>query len=100
MAKSYPEGYAVSVPEEEWLSQEQAARALGVSLPTVGLLIANDHLVPATTPTRRWGVVPTVDAFLQPGVTAASVSAEKRWRQSAPRRRRWFRRLKDIPGWF
>lgn len=75
------------VADQEWLSQQDAARQLGVTLPKVGMLIANDHLVGAGSSNDDMGV------------TVASLEAEAAWRQSASARARIGRIVRDLVRW-
>jgi hypothetical protein len=85
---NYPRLYGRLVPDSEWVSQEDAARELGVSRARVVLLVANDHLAAAK------------DSLDRPGVTASSVVAEKRWRATASAGARLKRAAADIIGYF
>ncbi|MGW6209242.1 DNA-binding protein [Streptomyces sp. NPDC055089] len=76
------------VPDDAWLSQPEAARQLGIALFRIGVLIACGHLAPAENPAGR------------AGVTITSVEAEKTWRESATRRAKALRTLKDAIGYF
>ncbi|MFI6893947.1 DNA-binding protein [Streptomyces sp. NPDC050256] len=76
------------VPDDAWLSQPEAARQLGIVLFRIGVLIACDHLAPAE------------DSAGRAGVTITSVEAEKAWRDSATRRAKALRLLKDTIRFF
>ncbi|WP_326662606.1 DNA-binding protein [Streptomyces sp. NBC_00385] len=76
------------VPDDALLSQPEAARQLGIALFRIGVLIACDHLVPAETSAGK------------AGVTIISVEAERTWRESATRRAKARRLLKDTIGFF
>jgi len=75
------------VPDEQWVSQQDAAKRLGVTLPKVGMLIANDHLDGAGNSSDDMGV--TVD----------SLEAELVWRQSASVPARVRRIVRDLLHW-
>lgn len=77
------------------MSQEAAAKELGVSLMKVGYLISHEHLEPATTASKVWGT-PTVPI---PGVTRTSVDSELAWRDNSSRRQRAWRITKDMLRW-
>ncbi|MDP9403494.1 MAG: DNA-binding protein [Actinomycetota bacterium] len=83
-----PMGRVLSVPDEEWLSQFEAAERLGIGMFRVGVLIANGHLVAAENATG------------QAGVTGASVEREQHWRSSAGIVRRAGRLIRDVVNWF
>lgn len=97
MAKSYPRGYAASVPAREWMSQSDAASSLGVSVASVGWLLACGHLEPAECAERTYGLA--TGPSLEPGVTRASVDKEVMWRSEASVGKRWLCRLKDMLNW-
>lgn len=88
--RRYPEPLlrVPQVPDDTWLSQPEAARQLGIVLFRVGVLIACDHLAPAENSAGR------------AGVTITSVEAEKTWRDSATRRAKALRLLKDSLSFF
>ncbi|WP_415954520.1 DNA-binding protein [Streptomyces sp. KLOTTS4A1] len=77
-----------TVEDDTWISQPDAARHLGVSLPRIGMLIANGHMTPAHNSAGR------------AGVTIASVQAEETWRANATTRAKIARLLKDTINWF
>ncbi|MEU1438577.1 DNA-binding protein [Streptomyces sp. NPDC005786] len=76
------------VTDEDWLSQPEAARQLGIFLFRVGALIACGHLAPAENSAGR------------AGVTTTSVQAETAWRDGATYRAKALRLLKDTIGFF
>jgi len=80
----YPVGMAKQVPLSEWVSQYQAAKELDVHIFRIGVLITNDHLVPAENDAREMGV------------TRGSLEAEKTWRAQASLTKKGFRLLKDF----
>jgi hypothetical protein len=87
--RGYPKLIRVArVQDNEWLSQPEAARQLGIALIRVGSLIACGHLAPAENPAGR------------AGVTLTSVQAEQTWRQNAIFRAKAIRLLKDTIGFF
>lgn len=97
MAKSYPRGYAVTVPADDWLSQPDAAEILGVSIGIIGWRIAFGHLDPAECPERTYGFA--AGRSPEPGVTRGSVDRESSWQLQASAAHRWLRRLKDMLTW-
>lgn len=70
-----------------WVSQPAAAERLGVSMVRIAVLIANEHLSPATDPNG------------EQGVTAASLETEARWRDEAGFARKVKRMVKDCVRW-
>jgi len=80
--RGYPGGWhrlAVAVPDSEWVSQFDAAEALGINLGRVGLMIGAGVLQAAENPAK------------QAGVTLESVEREIEWRRIAPLRSRVWR---------
>lgn len=77
-----------TVSDENWMSQPNAARHLGITLARVGVLIANRHLTPEENPAG------------QAGVTVADVHSEATWRAGAPPRAKLGRLLRDTLNWF
>ncbi|MGW1563300.1 DNA-binding protein [Streptomyces sp. NPDC002144] len=75
------------VEDHAWMSQQEAARHLGIALIRVGMLIANGHLTPAHNPNGH------------AGVTTTSVQAEKTWRANATIPAKCARLLKDTINW-
>lgn len=73
MAKPYPRGYAKQVGPDDYLSQEEAASLLKVSVGKIGLLIANGHLEPAETTERTW----VRHVFLSPASHARALRAKR-----------------------
>ena len=78
---------SVSTPHQ-WASQPEAAAQLNVSLARIGLIIANGHLQPATSPTG------------EAGVTATSLATELQWRRNATLGQKTFRIIRDTFHWF
>jgi hypothetical protein len=75
------------VSDQEWISQQDAARRLGVNLAKVAMLIANDHLVGAGNSND------------DTGVTLASLATEVAWRESASAPARMGRLVRDTVRW-
>ncbi|MBM9507924.1 DNA-binding protein [Actinacidiphila acididurans] len=67
-----------------WMSESEAARQLGVSVLRIGALVSCDHLTLAKNPAGHVGI------------TAASVRTEKHWKQTASRKAKLIRLLKDM----
>ncbi|MFG3284840.1 DNA-binding protein [Streptomyces sp. NPDC048111] len=74
----------VPLEDEQWVSQFEAAKILGISVVRVGWRVACGHLQPADN--ERGGA----------GVSLASVHAEKEWRATARKRSKAARMLKDF----
>jgi len=72
------------VPEDEWTSQDEAARELNISHFSLGLLLATGILHPAE---RNEG---------GRGVTRKSVETEVNWRRTATLRQRIVRKVRYI----
>jgi hypothetical protein len=70
----------------DWVSQPDAAQALGVPVLSIGWLIACEHLEPAEGPERR-------------GVTRSSLEREVAWRKDARWRDRLARLVKNVVRW-
>jgi hypothetical protein len=85
--RRYPRGWAVTLPEPEWVSQEDAAKQLRVNILRVGVLISNEHLDAAETVTGAMGV------------TEASLTREAEWRASASLAAKYRRALRDLLRW-
>jgi len=75
------------VSDDEWVSQDQATRMLGVSLARIASTIANGHLEQALNNNG------------DRGVTLGSVRAEKHWRRQAGWTRRLRRAIRDRVDW-
>ncbi len=69
----YPRGYALTVPDAEFVSQWDAAAQLGISVGRVDWRVACEHLEPAE------------DAARTMGVTRASLEREVEWQRRATR---------------
>jgi hypothetical protein len=76
----------LEVSAEDWVSQSDAARTLGIPVLFVGWLIACEHLEPADGPEGR-------------GVTRSSLDGEVAWRNAARWRDRLARWVKDVVRW-
>ena len=72
---------------DQWASQPEAAAQLNVSLARIGLIIANGHLQPATSPTG------------EAGVTATSLASELQWRREATFLAKVLRTVRDTIHW-
>ncbi|THA70681.1 DNA-binding protein [Streptomyces sp. A0958] len=81
----YPKGLlrVPTVAMEDWISQHEAARILGISVGRIGMLISTGHLAPAHSPTG------------EAGVTKISLREEADWRKSATIFGKMHRILKD-----
>jgi hypothetical protein len=74
------------VSAEDWVSQLDAAQRLGVTVLSVGWLIACEHLDPADGPEGR-------------GVTRSSLDREVAWREDATWRDSLARWAKNVVRW-
>lgn len=77
----------VESPDEEWLSQYDAARELGISVWRVGWRIACGHLTPAHNRAR------------EAGVTRESVAKDREWLAQASLGAKSLRVFKNIIRW-
>ena len=77
----------VTCPDDEWLSQYDAARELGISVLRVGWRLACENLTPAHNSRR------------EAGVTRASVVRDREWLATASRWAKGFRVLKGLLRW-
>ena len=75
------------VTDDQWVSQDQAARMLGVSLARIASTVANGHLDQA------------LNSKGDRGVTLGSVHAEEQWRRQAGWTRKLHRVIRDGVGW-
>ena len=73
---------------DQWASQPEAAARLEINLARIGLLIANGHLHPATSPTG------------EAGVTTTSLADELNWRRDATFVAKVIRAVRDTIHWF
>ncbi|GAA2481996.1 MULTISPECIES: DNA-binding protein [Actinomycetes] len=78
----------VTYPDDEWLSQSDAARELGISRLRVVGRIFSGHLASARS--RRG----------ESGVTRASVAKDREWLATASRRAKFFRAFADLFLWW
>ncbi|MFJ1588546.1 DNA-binding protein [Streptomyces sp. NPDC088197] len=74
----------VATPDEEWVSQPDAAKILGISMARVVWRIMSDHLTPAHNSAGR------------AGITRSSIVKDQQWLAAASWRAKSFRMLKDI----
>lgn len=92
MVKSYLPNSVPIVDEAEWMSQYDAAEALGINIVRVGWLVANDHLDAVETTGQVW----PDSGRPVPGVTREGVERELRWRQETARWRKLRRVVADL----
>src|SRR5690242_658867 len=78
----------VSCPDDEWVSQREAGKLLGVSLGRVGWRILCGHLVPAQ------------DSRGAAGVTRSSIAKDQEWLAAASWWAKAFRVLKGLARGF
>jgi hypothetical protein len=77
----------ISCPDEEWLSQYEAAQKLGISMVRVGWRILGGYLTPAHNSKN------------EAGVTRMSVELDREWIASASRRAKSIRVFKGLARW-
>ncbi|MET8685559.1 hypothetical protein ABZV77_15190 [Streptomyces sp. NPDC004732] len=77
----------VACADDEWVSQQEAARLLGVSTARVVWRLMSEHLVPAHDSRRR------------PGVTRASIERDLQWLAQASRPAKALRIVKGLVRW-
>lgn len=83
----YPRGMASTVSEPEFVSQEQAAAELGITVGRVGWRIACEHLDAAENADRKMGV------------TRLSLDKELAWQRTAGIGRRVRRQVWNLVQW-
>lgn len=91
--RSYPrvmKGWSnppVACPDNEWMSQSEAARELGISIVRVGWRIACGYLTPAHNSKH------------EAGVTRTSVELDRDWLAAASWKSKSFRTFKGLVRW-
>lgn len=85
--RHYPRGMALTVPEAEFVSQEQAAAELGIPVGRVGWRVACEHMDAAENAARKMGV------------TKSSLDKELAWQRTAGIGRRVRRQVWNVIQW-